>query len=158
MVVSAAGALLVGVLLAWPQIAAWRRPAHTYPDQVFTVEKSYRSVSGQVGGNFLYLNGMLRVEIGSGGLRISTFRLLQRWFPPFFVPWSEITRCESVRFAFWSFGLKLHLARWPAPVHIYSRLWRNECLAEVIETRWAEHQSQGPTAAGPGRGTTSIAV
>jgi hypothetical protein len=147
-VVAAVGALLPLVLLGWPSVSAWRRLARTYPDRVFPVEKSYRSVGGQIGGVYLDFGNLLRVDIGSAGLRLSLPRIFQRWLPPFFVPWSEITACGKVRYYFVIRPLKLDFARWPAPVHLYSRLWRNETLAEVIQKRWEEHRSQAPTAAG----------
>ncbi|MHA3775208.1 hypothetical protein ACXR0O_27100 [Verrucomicrobiota bacterium sgz303538] len=86
-ILSILGLMLPLVLLGGPSIAAWRSLSRKYPDRPFPVDSTFRSVSGQIGGTYGVVERCLRVDLGDEGLRISTWRVLQRLLPPFTIPY-----------------------------------------------------------------------
>jgi len=142
-VFGASGALIPLVLLGGSSLLAWRRLAHTYPDQHFAVETTFRAISGQVGGTYGTVKGGFRIDIGNAGLRISTWPLLRRLLPPFMIPWSEITACSRERYYFSPCGVRLDLAQWAQPIHLWNRGWRDGGILDLIQTRWEERATLG---------------
>ena len=137
LVLGALGVLIPVVLLGGTSVAAWRRLARTFPDSPVAPERTYRGISGQIGGTYGAVEGCLRVGLSRGGLRISMWpRFL---WPPFTIPWPAITSCERARYYFSPAGIRIAIAGWPAPIHLWPRLWRHEKLPDEIQSLWNEH-------------------
>lgn len=138
MIIGIVAALLAVVLLGSPSLAAWRQLARIYPDRRFAVNFTFRAVSGHVGGTLGAVQGCLRVEVGEAGLRISTWPLLRRLLPPVMLPWSEVIACSLDRYYLSPQAARLDLARWPQPIYLWPRLWRDEHLPNLLQNRWHE--------------------
>ncbi|WP_207910753.1 hypothetical protein [Chthoniobacter flavus] len=136
-VVSGLGALIPLVLLGGTYIAAWRRLARTYPASPVDRENMFYGVSGHIGGTYGAVGCCIRVGLSCEGLRISMGP--QFLLPAIMVPWSDITSCERARYYFSPVGIRIAIARWPEPIHFWSRLWRHEGLPQQIQTLWHEH-------------------
>src|SRR4051812_16501623 len=111
LIFSVLGTALALACVMAPSAAAWRRLARIYPDQPCLAERTFHSVSGQPGGR-----QTLTLSACPTGLRVSTVRIFWRLMPPFFVPWSEVTRCERARQYFSPEGLRFEIARWSQPL------------------------------------------
>jgi hypothetical protein len=123
-------------LLGVPSIVAWRRLARASRGGAFTVDQTFRSISGQIPGSYGVVERCLRVEIGPSGVRISTWAFLQRLLPPLVISWADITSCTQERYYFSPLAARLEIAHRPQPLYLWANRWAGENLPQLIKARW----------------------
>jgi hypothetical protein len=144
MAVSIAMALIVLLTIGGGSLAAWRRLRRLYPDESFVPEVTYCKLSGSVGGMYFGGENVFRLELNREGLRLW---MAPKWvFSPIVIPWTAVTSCKPGRVYFSPVGARIEMAHWPAPIHLWSRLWRVENLPQMIQKYWEENRGRSEVA------------
>ncbi|RYD79917.1 MAG: hypothetical protein EOP84_12490 [Verrucomicrobiaceae bacterium] len=126
-------------------LGGWHQLQKLYPDQPASPEVNVSGLSLCFGRSAVY-GQVIRVELGQLGIRISISPFLRLYHPPIFVPWKDVAGCELTHFRIFKNAVRLEIAQWPHPIHIYSLLWKHEKFPALLLRRW---EQQGAPVAQP---------